>query len=53
MGQHNEKTVLIWRISVSALRLNAKPFGRSRGGETAYASLLYCGYTRHMDSEIF
>lgn len=53
MGRHNEKLILIWRIHVSALRLNAKRFGRSRGGETARTSLLYRGYTRHMDYEMF
>lgn len=52
-GQHNENQILIWRIHVSALRLNAKLFGRSQGGETAHTSLLYHGYTRLMDLEVF
>lgn len=49
MGQHNEKQILIWRTHVSALRLNAKLFGRSQGGEMAHTALLCHGYTRHMD----
>lgn len=53
LGQHNEQQILIWRIPVSAPRLNASMFGRSQGGEMAPPFLLYHGYTRHMDWEMF
>lgn len=49
LGQHNKKQILIWRIPLSAPRLNASVFGRSQGGEKAPAFLLYHGCTRHMD----
>lgn len=53
LGQHNKKQILIWRTPVSAPRLNASMFGRSQGGEMAPTFLLYHGYTRHMDWEMF
>lgn len=53
LGQHNKKQILIWRTPVSAPRLNASVFGRSQGGEMAPTFLLYHGYTRHMDWEMF
>lgn len=53
LGQHNKKQILIWRIPASAPRLNASMFGRSQGGEMAPTFLLYHGYTRHMDGEMF
>lgn len=53
LGQHSEKQIFIWRIPVSAPRLNASVFGRSQGGEMAPTFLLYQGCTRHMDWEMF